>query len=112
VTDDGKRCPSCTCGDSRRVAVMGPDGISGVPVETGLLLMFRNSGGYKAQVVRMPPSGTTRIEDLELVGPSGQYDRDGTLLAELPQMTADEMRLAGVFHPQQPAGAPFWAGLA
>jgi hypothetical protein len=112
VTDDGKHCPSCACGDSRRVAVMGPDGISGVPVETGLLLMFRNSGGYKAQVVAMPPSGTTRIEDLELVGPSGQYDCDGTLLAELPQMTADEMRLAGVFHPQQPAGAPFWAGIA
>jgi hypothetical protein len=108
VTDDtGKHCPSCTCGDPQPVVVMAPDGIAGA----GLLLMFRNSGGYKAQVVRMPPSGTTRLEDLEPAGPAGQYDRDGTLLAELPQMTADEMRLAGVFHPQQ-ANAPFWAGLA
>jgi hypothetical protein len=107
--DTAKHCPSCTCG-SPPVAVMGRDGITGVPVETGLLLMFRNRGGYKAQVVRMPPPGALRIEDLEPVGPSGQYDCDGSLLAELPQMTAEEMRLAGVFHPQQPE-PPFWAGL-
>jgi hypothetical protein len=57
-------------------------------------------------------SSTARAQDLEPVGPAGQYDRAGTLLAELPQMSADELRLAGVFHPQQPADAPFWAGLA
>jgi hypothetical protein len=111
VTDTGKHCPSCTCG-ARAVPVMTPDGIQMRDVEPATLLIFASGDGYKAQVCKMAQSGTASVEDLEPVGPAGQYDRAGTLLAELPQMTTDEMRLAGVFHPQQPAGAPFWAGLA